>query len=148
MNEFIVWDEDSKEFIDENYPFYLAPTGLLCIRQNNGQMIYDNNMEYFYSIGKKDISDKKIYADSSIFEFDVINCGLSLKTIGYFKYDNYSQCMQIHILKDIGDDGRILGLKIINYIIYIDEIVNIKIIDTIQENKLGLINGSSISKKQ
>ncbi len=76
-------------------------------------------------IGKKDINDEKIYADSSIVELEY----MTDKYKGTISYNNDFCCYQI-ILMDTDDKVSIN-----------DFVSNIKIIDTIQENKLGLIKG-------
>lgn len=90
-------------------------------------------------IGKKHIEGNKIYADSSIVEFEIRLRTCTLPIIGYFQWNNRLLNYQIIVLDDKGDDGKVYGGKIIPYSTYSSEIFDIKIIDTIQENKLGLI---------
>ena len=90
-------------------------------------------------IGLKDINGKSIYADSSIVEFT--NDNNKKQYQGYFKYDLYHQRMFFWFLccvrdnKSFGYLGE--GLDRVEYLPC--AMTNFKIIDTIQENKLGLI---------
>lgn len=118
-----------------------------------GVAVWDSNARYFYLdgevqfiietkkpvgkdftihqyVGLKDIDDKKIYADSSIVEFEFGTIS-NKKLKGYFKYSNYTLSYHI-ILVDDGNRGR--AFKFDAELMY-----DIKIIDTIQENKLNLI---------
>lgn len=82
-------------------------------------------------IGLKDINGKSIYADSSIVEFDYkYLSGLVEKCIGCFIYDKKQLLYTI----------KLVGTPSENCIDYLkSSMSNFKIIDTIQENKLGLI---------
>ena len=90
-------------------------------------------------IGLKDINGKSIYANSSIVEFT--NDNNKKQYQGYFKYDLYHQRMFFWFLccvrdnKSFGYLGE--GLDRVEYLPC--AMTNFKIIDTIQENKLGLI---------
>ncbi len=83
-------------------------------------------------IGKKDINDKKIYSDCSIVEFEVIK-GVIIKGFFYFDTDDLS-----YSIKVISDDTGIITKKEQYNLSYQKDFI-FKIIDTIQENKLGLI---------
>ena len=78
-------------------------------------------------IGLKDINGKSIYADSSIVEFKNIGSNYN----GYFTFDIVKLCYKVIVL-DIKSVRK-------EFIFNSNNIENIKIIDTIQENKLGLI---------
>lgn len=114
MNEFIVWDNNSKVFID----FWELNASLI------GMLNKDELLPF---IGKKDIEGTKIYADCSIFEFRE---GRNETYKGYFYYDTTMLRFRIKTLDRYSS-------KIIDYTW--TQIFDIKIIDTIQENKLGLI---------
>ena len=149
MNEFIVWDKEL-EFFGESNKYLIN-----C----NGDLFFDNNDKYLYNqtdklvacnyIGLKDINNNKIYADCSIVEFDFeykstqpkrLENGLSQSTVysqiqktklkGWFEYNNEELRYEINILND--SDFICLWYQI-------GDMRNLKIIDTIQENKLGLI---------
>ena len=77
--------------------------------------------------GLKDINGKSIYADSSIVEFKNIGSNYT----GYFTFDLVKLCYKIIVL-DIKSVRK-------EFIFNSNNIENIKIIDTIQQNKLGLI---------
>lgn len=139
MNEFIVWysndinqDKFSKEFtlqelISQEHLDYICDSRILV----NYKVDSINN-----SIRLKDINGKSIYADSSIVEFtywfreDLQDKRVDEKRMkGYFHYDNNTLSYLFHNLLDNSNYfyGR-MNFK-----------ENLKIIDTIQENKLGLI---------
>ena len=137
MNEFVVWDKDAQCFYDgENNGinvFQLNQDGTLSFYQNCDDGCFDDyyaNKFYtpFKDIGLKDINGKKIYADSSIVEFN--NSKLWNKYNGIFFYNKERLCYQIKII------GSIRNNEIIPYDKYCSDF---KIIDTIQENKLGFI---------
>ena len=122
MNKFIVWDKTLKCFhLDGRVKLEngtLKPIGEDYTIHNN--------------IGLKDINGKSIYADCSIVEFIAKRLGkANIKIIGIFKYCNVSLRYNIELLISIGD-----------YNLFAFDNINMsqfEIIDTIQENKLGLI---------
>ena len=123
MNEFVVWDNNSKVFID----FWELNDSLI------GMLNKDELLPY---IGKKDIEDNKIYADCSIFEFiletpSVESQSMCYKTLrGSFTFNDEDLRYEI----DIYDDPDYCVLW------YSPEYMsNFRVIDTIQENILGLI---------
>lgn len=142
MCEFIVWDKDN--YFGEDNQFHeldkFFNEGLsVHYETDNGLVIinYDAetdfgveflNIETFDYIGKKDINGNKIYADCSIFKF---KWGQNEhEIIGYFKYNNdYLSCEIIMINAQVD--------KSMNY--DPNTCVDIEIIDTLQQNKLGLI---------
>ena len=91
-------------------------------------------------IGLKDIDDKKIYADSSIISFIYKPIGESgtCKDIGFIFFCKKDFMFKINILtrSDKNGDNYIFNLGNCLNNMYMKEI---KIIDTIQENKLNLI---------
>lgn len=78
-------------------------------------------------IGKKDIEGNKIYADRSIVEFQD---ALGIDCQGYLSLDTKSLQYYIVIL----NNELLENVRTDNY-----DLFEFKIIDTIQENKLGLI---------
>jgi len=130
MDEFIVWDNNNKVFID-NRDFYISQNGELFTEYGRGNLVNINTFKYFRNIGLKDINGKRIYADSSIVEFDYkYLSGLVEKCIGCFIYDKEDL---LYTIKLIGTPSK-------NCIDYLkSSMKNFKIIDTIQENKLRLI---------
>ena len=134
MNEFIAWDKDKKYFLTE---WEKDKITLKIVRDciALGDMARYTFHDY---IEKKDINNKKIYAEKSIFEFDLVELniadeetGVRNKYNGYFKYD--IDTLSYVIFFDRGN-------KFLDRIVYCpSRIQNIKTVDTIQENKLGLI---------
>lgn len=143
MNEFILWDNTLKTFLDKDFEqnekikndsTYLFegddyyPICKMDFIFNDVLNEYKDRLIAFYNIGLKDINGKNIYADSSIFEFK--NSQLWNKYNGIFFYNKERLCYQIRIIDGIRNN------EIIPYDRYC---YDFKIIDTIQENKLGLI---------
>lgn len=127
MNDYIVWYSDennqnmfSKEFtldelISQKHLDEISDSPLL----RNFKIDSINN-----GIGIKDINGKNIYADCSIVE---MYRGLDSFT-GYYIYNKNKAHYEFIIIDGCDNDsfGNIIGSSL-------------KIIDTIQENKLGLI---------
>jgi len=120
MNEFIVWD--GKEFINKDeYRFVIDLKGMLLERSNTVTLIQPNNKhKYFNYIGKTDISDKKIYADCSVFEFEFTERNnKKFSYTGWFEFNYEDLRYEINILNNSKavclwyDNGRIDNLKII-----------------------------------
>ena len=129
MIEFIIWDKKAQEFPDN-----------ICLNAELSQdgisysaEVKEELFELFYPIGLKDINGKSIYADSSIVEIAHIgkmsNNWVSKKGIFVF-INKYLQYIFIEI--GINTDG-------IEIESMFHKLTSFKIIDTIQENKLGLI---------
>ena len=81
-------------------------------------------------IGLKDINGKSIYADSSIVEWHHSQDNIYN---GYFKWNQKELCYEVII---IDSDDNYNGIELKFFYLRMN---NLKIIDTIQENKLGLI---------
>ena len=135
MNEFIVWDKHRNIFTDKYVN--IRPDGTLWkLTRNKLVNCKDSRYEVFNYIGKKDINNKKIYADSSIVEFEIyiVNTDytedVEYTLNGVFTYNYDELRYEIVIL----NDDKFICL---NYDTEVQR--NFKIIDTIQENKLGLI---------
>lgn len=139
MKEFIVWDDFAKEFYDNKNSFYENDSNNKCVLLNGRVEIfvdeeYDSSVFYPYKekdkliplwdIGLKDTNRKSIYADCSIVE---MYRGLD-SFVGYYTYNKNKAHYEFIILHGCDNDsfGNIIG-------------GSLKIIDTIQENKLGLI---------
>lgn len=91
--------------------------------------------EIFNYIGKKDINGNKIYADCSIVQMEWKDNRYSKakKEYGYFSENKEKHCLEFIIIANCKQ------VKKINFVNHIDFILSLKIIDTIQKNKLGLI---------
>ena len=130
MNEFIVWNKRSKAFIRGN-DFKINHKGVLV----DFMGLRVNSKSFFNYIGKKDINDKKIYAESSIIEFEWRE-SLKLDLMptehvkGYFYYNKNTLSYRLIPLNVGSERTEYCDLN---------KVSNIKIIDSIQENKLGLI---------
>jgi len=131
MNEFIVWDKKDKTFVSKEDASFIESGSYSSIITD----IIDKNTDryqLFKGIGKTDINNEMIYADCSIVEFDLKqNHPLEIysKECGIFKYSNETLSYYIELL-----NGNTLGFG------RWENVKNIKIIDTIQENKLGLMS--------
>ncbi len=130
MNEFIVWDERFKHFIDPCEQVMITTSGskVKGIHGGDGWIEYWKAFPY---IGKTDINNKKIYADCSIAKAELEICHITVTKIGYFS-KNEETCA--YELKTLGN-----GVAVESFDFYNFDIRNIEIIDTLQENKLGLI---------
>jgi len=145
MNEFIVWDKRSKCFIldDKGFDrFEMYMDGTLHYYQNchDGDGFGSEDYESFNYIGLKDINDNKIYADSSIVYFKEPYNGSELK--GAFTWCNETFRYKIRIIQGTGrfQEGTVQEMmKESRWCGLVHKFVDYKIIDTIQENKLGLI---------
>ena len=129
--EFVVWDKPNSKFVEDKR-----------LRLNSlGELYYFDDDETFASekeldmdkfsicwdIGKTDINNKKIYADCSVVEFeyrDNTPIETFKKDTGYFYFDKDLLSFMIKTKRGI---YTVKGLE------------NLMIIDTIQENKLGLV---------
>lgn len=124
-NGFTIYDRDFERFQDND--------GLLIDKNGKifnsiGQELDKEIYEVFCDTGLKDIDNKKIYADCSIVEFRCKIWGNSINTNkGYFQFNNTTLRYVI-----VSMCGRTISYDI-------DYISDLKAIDTIQENKLGLI---------
>ena len=155
MKEFIVWDDFAKEFYDNKNSFYENDCNNKCVLLNGRVEIfvdeeYDSSVFYPYKekdkliplwdIGLKDTNRKSIYADCSIVEFIYRPIGESrtCRDIGFIFFCKEDFMFKINILtrSDKNGDNYIFNLGNSLNNMYMKEI---KIIDTIQENKLGLI---------
>lgn len=125
MNNFIVWDKRYKVFrkllkIDFQLGLYFCIDTVVPFEKG----------ELIKNIDLKDINGKNIYADSSIVEFEFYNSSNKWeKIIGYFKY--IPECFCYVVIALCNSYSSIPISTLANR--------NIKIIDTIQENKSGLI---------
>ncbi|WP_373069883.1 hypothetical protein [Sulfurimonas sp.] len=133
MNEFIVWDEKQKKFIQPSREIVMTTKDGLLKGINGGNGFVEQWKPFSY-IGKTDINNKKIYADCSILEFKMYGTKSVVSVKGYF----YWSCEKLRY--------KFMSLVVDNYPRKEKNIEwnraigqRFKIIDTIQENKLGLI---------
>jgi hypothetical protein len=115
------------------------PNGLL---KTDGD-VASSNSEYYqvcWGIEKTDITGKEIYADSSIVVFTFLDNKLrEHEVIGYFYFNDTDLGYWIEMIDQA-------GVKYNHTRFYANRVKDLKIIDTIQENKLGLI-GKENGKK-
>lgn len=125
MSEFMVWDDIGKEFIKD-------VTSFISFNSNGTINCFNGfgDTKYFKAIGLKDIDNKEIYADCSIVEILINHKSAGNRlSIGYFKFNKEYLRYEVVFI-----DGYMKS-KTEFYHLFMS---NIKIIDTIQENKLGL----------
>ena len=132
MNEFIAWDNEDNKFIfwkdmvftkDKNDDF------IIIMKEIDEILSEGRNFKTFNYIGLKDIDNKKIYADSSICRINYFSSSDWISDYCYFSFDDENLRYTVHLINE---------REIVDYeASYFD---CIEIIDTIQENKLGLIN--------
>lgn len=127
MNEFIVWYTDGKNIHSREYTLEQLISNdhldYLCDSRTLGSFRVDSILQ---SIGTKDINNKKIYADSSIVE-----CIVKQEKVNMYVF--YDVCTLSFRFCPV----EIYPMTVRD--ISFNKIVNPRIIDTIQENKLGLI---------
>lgn len=129
MKEFIVWYSNGTDKFNKEFTLDDLISQLHYDEICDSPLLKDYKViEICQSVGLKDINNNKIYADCSIVEFQWANRFRNIQTDwGVFKYDlDYLQYLIYEENEDINKSS-------------IKEVFNIKIIDTIQENKLGLI---------
>ena len=125
-----VFDNDTNKFIDSTKCILVDGT-----LYRNDEMYRKNiseDLSMYNDLGLRDINDELIYSECSIvqFEFEFYNI-----IRGYFQFNKRSLSYDIVFLDKYEDYVSI------NYgnETYSRNIKDFKIIDTIQENKLGLI---------
>jgi hypothetical protein len=139
MNEFIVWDKYEEKFLNEEN-IAINGVGTLfeaCLDEDVYNLFEKQDRFTVHEyIGKGDIKDRKIYADCSIVEFEIFlimpddTIKTQYKLNGIFTFNVDELRYEIDILNHS-------SFVCLNY--NIGNMRNFKIIDTIQENKLGLI---------
>ncbi len=124
MNKFIVWDNDEERFIDESKCMWRV----LYFHRNEKDFVNEvsDDLDMFQSIGKQDVYGKEIYPDCSIVEF--IEEDTNVFAIGYLCFDKKRLRYRVY---DLDEKKYYKYSEFMSY--------DIRVIDTIQENKLGLI---------
>lgn len=131
MDEFIVWDTklfkawNGKKFIGNEIQIVNGLDEMYC-----GDI---EELIFFPYIGKTDINDKKIYADSSIVKFEFAYGGKWIPLKAYFQYNLDELRYEAHLVDS--PDKNIWS--VLSYDMF--KFKDLKIIDTIQENKLNLM---------
>lgn len=136
MNEFIVWVKEEKR-IDVLISIDYEHGEITCMENQSERTYNFHEVSFLPYIGKTDINNKKIYADCSIVEFSV--CSLEpfskkkqTKRIGKVRYCNSTCAYEIVVI-------NMSRIEYYDFSGMAFEISDIKVIDTIQENKLRLI---------
>ena len=138
MNEFIVWDEKKKRFLDAD-EFAIDNNGSVYHWLNDNSLQPMKKYQLFKRIGKTDINGKKIYADSSIVEFEyedriptLLDDDVIIKFTAYFQYHPDELRYELIIL----DYDRTKTKSIYSVLSYnMDLMKNLKVIGTIQQDK-------------
>ena len=135
MKEFIVWYSNGTDKFNKEFTLDDLISQLHYDEICDSPLLKDYKViEICQSVGLEDISNNKIYADCSIVEFELIINPVCRTVVlnrkGVFKYD---KDLCAYIIEWIDED------RILIFSTSFKHIKNIKIIDTIQENKLGLI---------
>jgi len=140
MNEYLVWNKKKKSFSDGHW-YRIRPDGSLWKLFAGMQVDCSETHTAYKFAGKKDNENEKIYEESSIVDFEWFDT--RFKTLqreqGYFKENRYNKCLEFVHLDSYKSN--------INFVQHIEAIKSIKIIDTIQENKLGLIKIEKENKR-
>ena len=136
MKEFIVWYSNGTDKFNKEFTLDDLISQLHYDEICDSPLLKDYKViEICQSVGLKDINNNKIYADCSIVEFGFIGFGES-KIVTYQGFAKWNSDKYRYDIEVISHSDRFvfdLGKCI-------DRISNLKIIDTMQENKLGLIN--------
>lgn len=120
MIKFTVWDKNLECFRDGTLAFGYDDFEWVLLNESNEQIVSNYSGEIFNYIGKTDIEGKKIYADSSIVEYD---SRLHGKQRGYFSYNRRDLRYELTLFN---------GMKV-SYAWKREW--NLKIIGTLQEDK-------------
>ena len=131
MNEFMVWDNEDNKFIYWEDVFFTKDKNddfIIVMKEVFDNMWEGRNFETFNYIGLNDIFDNKIYADSSICEVNYFSSSDWISDYCYFSFDTENLRYVVHLI----NEKEIVDFEAS----YFDRF---KIVDTIQENKLGLI---------
>jgi len=139
MNEFIVWDNFEKKFSEDNVRL-TAGGGVTYGECYYGGIANLEGQKFTICnyIGIKDTNNNKIYADSSIVEFLLaIPNQPQVRLRGYFFMSEHT----------LGYEIQVFGMKMtLPMDLRTNVVTEINIIDTIQENKLGLIRWPAKAK--
>ena len=126
MNEFIVWDktEIGKKPRLIEFDSFSIKENWIYLELNDIQVLHAHidDVEICYYIGKTDIEGEKIYADSSIVEFNFDG----QRRRAYLAYDDIQLMLDFVFLKDVFRCP---------YVEIHRRIYNVKIIGTLQQDK-------------
>jgi len=129
MLEYIVYDNDNNCFIDETKT--ILQNGILYRNFKCFQKMKSENLTIFKFSGIKDKNNKKIFVNSSIIKFNYILDMKNITLIGNIIFNQKKAKYEIKLL-DLNTPYYYIDFNI-------EKTYNVKIIDNIQEDKLGLI---------
>ena len=133
VSEFILWDRIFKRFTSEfpnNYCLDLdgkvKEFGNSYIKKEK-----DTAFDVLSYIGKTDVNGDRIYADCSIVETTILDESGAIILFGFFMYNKKELRYELNI--------ELNGKEPVCLHFDSERMVNVKVVDTIQENKLGII---------
>lgn len=131
MSKFIVYDCTEKDKRLVEFDSFTLKENWIYLELKGKEVLHASidDVQICEDIEPKDINGKSIYADSSIVNFIFPNNKRHVYAKGYFTYDNKKLAYKIFDVEE---------KKFFNYSEF--KSMDIETIDTIQENKLGLIN--------
>lgn len=135
MKDFIVWDKIHNKFLNIDFiQGIVFDNGKLHYIATNRKPkglhsdLFNEEVEFLYDIGLKDSGGNVIYPDSSICKVNYFSSSDWISDYCYFSFDTENFRYVVHLINE---------KEIVDYeASYFD---CLEIIDTIQENKLGLI---------
>lgn len=125
MNGCIFWDDEDNKFIsfeDSSFTKYKGDDFIILMKEIDSDCSEGRAFDSFDFIGITDINDEKIYANCSIVEYGA----QKWKVI----YNVFQLRYELECISNINFSNMVLSGAYKG---------QLKIIDTIQENKLGLI---------
>ena len=141
------WNKENGNMFEEYNPYstdeWFPALEILGVFRYFTDVLEHKQLDVLSAIGKKDINDKEIYADCSIVEFKATFSGGYFTTIkGYFYFDELKKELRVKLLgSTFRDSFRGIDTDSMKY--DYEYMKDFKIIDTIQENKLGLYHAES-----
>ena len=131
MNEFIIWDKGKERFPTSDN-FLIDSKGF--ISNLNNEQLDENTYIPLYYIGKTDINDKKIFADSSIVESRITyDVGGTFETLrGWFRFN--SERLNYEFIVPVNHNNGMKPREIYNYSKLHYKMSNLKVIGSLQEN--------------
>lgn len=132
MNEFIVWDKKFDRFLPEE-DMAISSLGFIFTLGEDGYFprnVGDCTIHNF--IGMTDANNKKIYTDSSVLRMTINDEDGEHSHIGYFSFNEL--LLMYEFKEPLGELTRIWRLEKLQ-----PYSMRLETLDTMQENKLGLI---------
>ena len=140
MNEFTIWDKVNLHWIDL-FGISISDSGeVMAVSDLNGNQYGLHQVDLINYIGKTDIEGNKIYADSSIVEFDYIYIETigkqsdKARVKGYFTFNNDTLAYDLIFFHNWIDSMPNYWFNMHMKKEDARRASNFKIIDTLQEN--------------